>query len=138
MGASRIVPVMTDFTNAGRVQQPRLQAHAVEAAEQCGGTYVPEVAEAVKLGRLLDQWDSNRQVMFCDETLAGERGALPTGAGGPWAILIGPEGGFSEGERKRLHGVDHAHAVTLGPRILRADTAAVAAMTMWQQALGDW
>ena len=138
MGASRIIPVMTEFTNAGRVQQARLQAHAVEAAEQCGGTYVPEVAEAVKLGRLLDQWDSNRQIMFCDETLAGERGALPMGAGGPWAILIGPEGGFSEGERKRLHGFDHAHAVTLGPRILRADTAAVAAMTMWQQALGDW
>ena len=76
--------------------------------------------------------------MFCDEALAGESGALPTGAQGPWAILIGPEGGFSEGERKRLHSFYHAHAVTLGPRILRADTAAVAAMTMWQLALGDW
>ena len=138
MGAARIVPVMTDFTNAGRVQQPRLQAHAVEAAEQCGGTFVPEVAEAMKLGQLLDRWDPARRIMFCDEALAGETGALPEGAGGPWAILIGPEGGFSETERKRLRGLDHAHAVTLGPRILRADTAAVAALTVWQQSYGDW
>ena len=138
MGASRIVPVMTEFTNAGRVQRDRLQAHATEAAEQCGGTYVPEVAEAVKLAKLLEGWDKARQIMFCDETMAGETGTLPATAGGPWAILIGPEGGFSDKERARLHGVEHAHVVSLGPRILRADTAAVAAMTVWQQRLGDW
>ena len=137
MGAARIVPVMTAFTNAGRVQRDRLQAHAVEAAEQCGGTFVPEVAEATKLDRLLDGWDAARQIMFCDETLAGQKAALPE-TPGPWAILIGPEGGFSEAERTRLHGLDHAHSVTLGPRILRADTAAVAALTLWQQKLGDW
>ena len=137
MGAARIVPVMTEFTNAGRVQRDRLQAHAVEAAEQCGGTFVPEVAEAVKFGRLLDGWDASRRIMFCDEALAGEISVLPN-VTGPWAILIGPEGGFSERERARLHKAEFADAVTLGPRILRADTAAVAAMTVWQQALGDW
>ncbi len=137
MGASKIVPVMTEFTNAGRVQRDRLQAHAVEAAEQCGGTFVPEVAEAVKFGKLLDHWDNARHIMFCDEALAGQTSGLPTIAG-PWAILIGPEGGFSEKERMRLNKLDHTHPVVLGPRILRADTAAVAAMTVWQQTLGDW
>ncbi|WP_339770048.1 16S rRNA (uracil(1498)-N(3))-methyltransferase [uncultured Pseudosulfitobacter sp.] len=137
MGAARIVPVMTEFTNAGRIQRDRLQAHAVEAAEQCGGTYVPEVTEAQKLGRMLDGWDPARRILFCDEALAGDAPDLPTGAG-PWAILIGPEGGFSDSERKRLRGLDFAHPVALGPRILRADTAAVAAMTLWQRALGDW
>lgn len=137
MGAARILPVMTEFTNAGRVQRDRLQAHAVEAAEQCGGTFVPEVAEPVKFRTLLDHWDKTRQIMFCDEGLAGDTGGLPD-ITGPWAILIGPEGGFSDAERARLQALDHAHPVALGPRILRADTAAVAAMTLWQQALGDW
>ncbi len=138
MGAARIVPVMTEFTNAGRVQRDRLQAHAVEAAEQCGGTFVPEVTEAMKFRAVLDGWDDTRAIMFCDEALAGEAPGLPEALDGPTAILIGPEGGFSEAERKRLAGLGHAHAVSLGPRILRADTAAVAAMTLWQQAFGDW
>lgn len=139
MGASRILPVITEFTNAARVQRDRLQAHAVEAAEQCGGTFVPEVAEAQRLDAVLAGWGSSRKIMFCDETLAGEKAVLPVAADiSKWAILIGPEGGFSEKERKRLHSSDHAHPVTLGPRILRADTAAVAAMALWQQALGDW
>ncbi|MGC1504594.1 MAG: 16S rRNA (uracil(1498)-N(3))-methyltransferase [Sulfitobacter sp.] len=137
MGAARIVPVMTEFTNSGRVQRDRLQAHAVEAAEQCGGTFVPEVAEAVKFDRLLDSWDATRRIMFCDEALAGVTSGLPM-RHGPWAILIGPEGGFSDRERGKLRKADFADAVTLGPRILRADTAAVAAMTIWQQQLGDW
>jgi 16S rRNA (uracil1498-N3)-methyltransferase len=138
MGASRIVPVLTEFTNSERVRVDRLQAHAVEAAEQCGGTFVPEVAEPVKLDRLLDAWDGSRHLMFCDETRAGAASALSGERDQPWAILIGPEGGFSESERKRLAALDAAVPVSLGPRILRADTAAVAAMTLWQSALGDW
>ncbi|WP_177213183.1 16S rRNA (uracil(1498)-N(3))-methyltransferase [Celeribacter neptunius] len=138
MGARRILPVGTDFTNSERIRQDRLQAHAVEAAEQCGGTYVPEVADLMKLDRLLADWDEERQIMFCDETLVGAAEALGEVRGGKWAILIGPEGGFSEAERKRLHALPYAHAVSLGPRILRADTAAVAALTVWQQQLGDW
>ena len=138
MGAARICPVQTEFTNSERIRQDRLQAHAIEAAEQCGGTYVPEVSDLQKLDRLLAEWPGDRQVMFCDETLAGAGETLDQAGGGKWAILIGPEGGFSEAERARLHALPFAHAVSLGPRILRADTAAVAALTVWQQALGDW
>ncbi|WP_136636965.1 16S rRNA (uracil(1498)-N(3))-methyltransferase [Pseudooceanicola onchidii] len=137
MGARRIVPVMTDYTNSERVRVDRLQAHCVEAAEQCGGTYVPEVAEPLRLDRVLADWPEGRQLMFCDESLVGGSAGLPD-IRGPWGILIGPEGGFSEAERARLRGLDYAHPVALGPRILRADTAAVAAMTLWQDALGDW
>ncbi|GGX55767.1 ribosomal RNA small subunit methyltransferase E [Tateyamaria omphalii] len=138
MGARRIVPVQTDFTNAGRVQRDRLQAHAVEAAEQCGGTYVAEVTDMVRLDRALADL-GERKVMFCDEALAeAEDTSALLDTPGPWAILIGPEGGFSERERARLHRLEAAYAVQLGPRILRADTAAVAALTVWQQTLGDW
>ena len=138
LGAGRIVPVQTEFTNSGRVKQDRLQAHAVEAAEQCGGTFVPEVAEMERLGRLLDTWPTGRRLIFCDETMLGAATALAGQSRGPWAILIGPEGGFSEAERTRLRALPYALSVSLGPRILRADTAAVAALTLWQSALGDW
>jgi len=138
MGAARIVPVVTDFTNSERVRVDRLQAHAVEAAEQCGGTFVPEVAEPLKLERVLADWPEERHLMFCDEALVGAGQVLGAAGKGPWAILIGPEGGFSDAERVKLRGLPFAHAVSLGPRILRTDTAAVAAMTIWQQALGDW
>lgn len=153
MGASRILPVQTDFTNSERIRRDRLQAHAVEAAEQCGGTYVPEVADLTRLDRLLADWSPDRQLMFCDEDLAdGAANSDPATAepntrgmaglalhrGAPWAILIGPEGGFSDAERHRLRGLPFAHPVGLGPRILRADTAAVAAMALWQDQLGDW
>lgn len=138
MGAVRIVPVQTDFTNSDRIRQDRLQAHAVEAAEQCGGTYVPEVTELQKLDKLLANWPEDRQLMFCDEAEVGSAKRLAAQKGDKWAILIGPEGGFSPAERERLHNHPRCHVVALGPRILRADTAAVAAMTLWQQALGDW
>ena len=137
MGVRRIIPVQTQFTNSERIRQDRLQAHAVEAAEQCGATFVPEVAELQKLERLFSEWPTERQIMFCDEARAGEASGLPD-APGPWAILIGLEGGFSEAERTKLSAMEQAHVVALGPRILRADTAAVAALTIWQQALGDW
>lgn len=138
MGAAKILPVSTDFTNSERIRQDRLQAHALEAAEQCGGTYVPEVTELQKLDALLAGWDENRQIMFCDEALVGAAEVLGAASGDKWAILIGPEGGFSEAERSKLHALPYAHPVSLGPRILRADTAAVAALTVWQQHLGDW
>ncbi len=139
MGAARILPVQTEFTNSERIRQDRLQAHAIEAAEQCGGTFVPEVADLQRLDRILGAWPDDRQLMFCDEAEVGSALRLAENEKGlPWAILIGPEGGFSERERKRLAELPFAHVVSLGPRILRADTAAVAAMTMWQQALGDW
>ena len=139
MGAARIVPMQTDFTNSGRFQRDRLQAHAVEAAEQCGGTYVPEVPDIQKFDRLLSGWDISRRIMFCDEALVTEKTtALVGDDAGPWAIFIGPEGGFSDRERDKLRGMEVATSISLGPRILRADTAAVAAMALWQQTLGDW
>jgi 16S rRNA (uracil1498-N3)-methyltransferase len=141
LGVSRIQPVQTDFTNSERIRQDRLQAHAVEAAEQCGATAVPQVADLERLDRLLARWPQGRRLMFCDEGRAGQGPALATLTGetaGPWAILIGPEGGFSEPERGRLASLPFAVAAPLGPRILRADTAAVAAITLWQATLGDW
>ncbi|MEK6216262.1 MAG: 16S rRNA (uracil(1498)-N(3))-methyltransferase, partial [Boseongicola sp.] len=128
MGVARIVPVATDLTNAERIRRDRLQAHAVEAAEQCGATFVPEVAELAKLDRILKDWPTERNIMFCDEALAGNDVSLPDKSG-PWAILIGPEGGFSGKERTRLAAMEQSYPVALGPRILRADTAAVAALT---------
>ncbi|MEM8580689.1 MAG: 16S rRNA (uracil(1498)-N(3))-methyltransferase [Pseudomonadota bacterium] len=142
MGASRICPVQTEYTNSERIRQDRLQAHAVEAAEQCGGTFVPEVAVLQKLGAILSSWPTGRRLMFCDETLAEDpstaRALNAATRDTPWAILIGPEGGFSEAERTRLRGMSQAVSVQLGPRVLRADTAAVAALALWQSQLGDW
>ncbi len=175
LGAARILPVQTRFTNADRISRERLQAHAVEAAEQCGGTFVPEVAELQPLDRLLDRWPAERRLMWCDEHLAGAAfslapptpipsprgGGEPPGPGkappsplvgegwgggapghgtraGPWAILIGPEGGFAEAEQARLRALPQVAPVSLGPHILRADTAALAAITLWQASLGDW
>lgn len=139
MGVSRILPVQTRHTNSERIRQDRLQAHAVEAAEQCGATYVPDVAALQPLGKVLDNWPPERRIMFCDEGRAGRSSAL-TGdvAGGGWAILIGPEGGFSADEVTRLGAMAEVCPVALGPRILRADTAAIAALTLWQTRFGDW
>ncbi|AUC52565.1 16S rRNA (uracil(1498)-N(3))-methyltransferase [Sagittula sp.] len=138
LGARRILPVQTEFTNSERLRVDKQQAHAVEAAEQCGATFVPEVAEMTRLDRLLADWDDSRQILFCDETAAGAPTALDGLSPGPWAVLIGPEGGFSDRERARLAQMDCARAVSLGPRILRAETAAVAALALWQAHLGDW
>ncbi len=137
LGAARILPVQTDFTNSERVRRDRLQTHAVEAAEQCGGTFVPPVGDLQRLGRVLDDWPADRTLLFCDESRVGPAEVL-TGSRGKWAILIGPEGGFSPEERTRLRGLPFVRPVSLGPRILRADTAAVAAIALWQAALGDW
>ncbi|MEO0819187.1 MAG: 16S rRNA (uracil(1498)-N(3))-methyltransferase [Pseudomonadota bacterium] len=150
LGCRRIQPVFTRRTNAERVRPDRLQAHAVEAAEQCGLVFVPEIAEPVALARLLERWDPARRILFCDERAAGFGGAaaaLPAAAralgaaaegAGPWAVLTGPEGGFAPEEAERLAAMPEAVAVGLGPRVLRADTAAVAALVLWQSVLGDW
>ena len=138
LGAAEILPISTDFTNSERIRQDRLQAHAVEATEQCGGTYVPNVHDLQKLDDVLDAWPGDRHLLYCDEGLVGAASifnSLPTGK---WAILIGPEGGFSERERSKITMMQQSHPVSLGPRILRADTAAVAALSLWQEHLGDW
>jgi len=139
MGVARICPVQTTFTNSERIRRDRLQAHAVEAAEQCGATFVPDVDELRKLDRLLADWPEDRQLIFADEAEAGAKATLSTAPDGrKWAILIGPEGGFSDAERSRLRGLPFVTSLPLGPRILRADTAAVAAIALWQAERGDW
>ncbi|RVV98345.1 16S rRNA (uracil(1498)-N(3))-methyltransferase [Mesobaculum littorinae] len=143
LGVRDIRPVSTDFTNSERIRRDRLQAHAVEAAEQCGGVFVPEVHELSRLDRLLADWPDGRALWFCDEAQAGSSSGLAplfaeAGLGAPAAILIGPEGGFSDAERARLRTHPAARSLSLGPRILRADTAAVAALTLWQAWHGDW
>jgi 16S rRNA (uracil1498-N3)-methyltransferase len=140
LGAARVLPVFTRHSSTGRVQTERLRAHAVEAAEQCGETYVLDVARPVRLEALLDAWDPGRRMVFCDEARFAPPAAkvLAGAARGPWAILVGPEGGFAPEEALRLRGLPFVMPVTLGPRVLRADTAAVAAITLWQALVGDW
>jgi 16S rRNA (uracil1498-N3)-methyltransferase len=139
LGAARVRPVITERTNADHTRVDRLQAIAVEASEQTGRLDVPQVLEPVKLEKLIGAWEPGRRLLFCDE--AGDARpvlqALAGAAPGPWAILIGPEGGFSPRERDLLRALDFATPATLGPRILRADTAAISALTLWQAALGD-
>jgi 16S rRNA (uracil1498-N3)-methyltransferase len=141
LGAARLRLVITERTNAERARVARLCAIAAEAAEQTGRLDAPQVVEPVKLERLLAAWDAPRRLLFCDE--AGEAPPIldvlaAAEGGGPWAILIGPEGGFSAKEREMLRALPYATACSLGPRILRADTAAISALTVWQAALGDW
>lgn len=136
LGVARLQPVLTRRTVVDKLNLERLRAHMVEAAEQCGRTALPQLAEPVTLSKLLQDWPEGRQLIFCDE----EGGVPMTGAlaAGPAAILIGPEGGFDPGERERIRSLKQAAGVSLGPRILRADTAAVAAVALWQAACGDW
>ena len=138
LGAARILPVQTEFTNAERIRQDRLQAHAIEAAEQCGGTYVPDVAPLQPLARVLADWPDGRALIWGDEALSASSLSPRPMAPAPAAILIGPEGGFSSSERTRLASLPMIRPMALGPRILRADTAAVAAITLWQATHGDW
>lgn len=135
LGVARIAPVLTEYSNTGRINRDRLEAHAIEAAEQCGGTYVPEISELRPLAKFLDSL-GERRLIFCDEMQAGVSVSPVSPA--PVAILIGPEGGFSEAERSKLRSLPNVETLSLGPRILRADTAAVAALTLWQAAQGDW
>ena len=139
LGAARIGLVTTRRTQGDRVRMDRLEAIAVESAEQTGRLDVPAIDLPVKLEALLDGWDGARRLMFCDET-GGEPAmtALAKAGAGPWAILIGPEGGFAPEERERLRALPFTTAVSLGPRVLRADTAATAALTLWQAPVGDW
>ena len=137
LGVRRILPVQTRHTNSERIRQDRLQAHAIEAAEQCRATFVPEVAELAPLDRLMRQWPEDRCLYWCDEAAIGQPAEI-TGPAGPAAILIGPEGGFSADEAAKLRGMPNLAPLSLGPRILRADTAALAAITLWQARHADW
>ena len=152
MGVSLLAPVITRHTQAERVKFERIRANVIEAAEQCGVLALPDVAEPVAFERASAALDPERLLVFCDETADGGnpvailtaqglRGVAATAADARQprlAVVVGPEGGFSEGERDMLLARKNTVRISLGPRILRADTAAVAALTVVQAALGDW
>jgi 16S rRNA (uracil1498-N3)-methyltransferase len=141
MGASRIIPMITRRTQISRINIERMRANVIEAAEQCGVLALPEVSEEMKLPQILKTLLTGRAVLFCDELAEvadplAALSALPHGT--PTAVLIGPEGGFDEDERREIRGHPGAIALALGPRILRAETAVVAALAVVQLAVGDW
>ncbi|MGV1759512.1 16S rRNA (uracil(1498)-N(3))-methyltransferase [Rhizobium sp. AC27/96] len=140
MGAGLLQPVMTQHVQGKITNLDKVKANVIEAAEQCGILGIPDVAEPVKLADLLSQWPRERRIIYCDEGDAGQN-PLPLLAKVEekhLALLVGPEGGFSDEERALLRSLDFVTAIPLGPRILRADTAAVAAMAVIQAAIGDW
>lgn len=141
MGVARLRPIITERTIAERVNLERMRANAIEAAEQCGVLRVPDVLAPKKLRHLLSNWSAERAIVFCDEA-ADEHNpiealrAIPRHQ--PVAVLIGPEGGFSAAERAAVIATGAAHVIGLGPRIMRADTAAVAALALVNAVIGDW
>jgi 16S rRNA (uracil1498-N3)-methyltransferase len=142
MGASKLQPVLTRFTQVSRVNTERMRANVIEAAEQCGILSIAETAEPMPVERWLEQREADRLLIFCDEAaeIANPTEALQNHAAKSAGIdvLVGPEGGFAEEERTALLRETNVLRLSLGPRILRADTAAVAAMALVQAVLGDW
>lgn len=140
MGAGVLQPVITQHTQVAKPGIERLRANVVEAAEQCGILAVPEVREAEKFERLLAGWDKERRLIFCDEDASTNNPlpALQAVREKKFGLLVGPEGGFSDEERRMLRVLPFVTAIPLGPRILRADTAAVAALAVIQATIGDW
>jgi 16S rRNA (uracil1498-N3)-methyltransferase len=134
LGVARLLPVLTRRTVVDRLNLDRLRAHIVEAAEQCERTSLTELADPEKLGAVLAAWPPERPLYFADEAGGEPFAAAP----GPAAILIGPEGGFTDEERAAIRALPQARPVGLGPRILRADTAALAAVALWMRTAGDW
>ena len=140
MGAGTLQPVMTQHVQASRINVDRMRANAIEAAEQCGILSIPACGEPTGFGRLLAGWDASRRLVFCDEREDAQSPieTLRSMPPSPLALLVGPEGGFSEDERATLRRLPFVTVISLGPRILRADTAAVAALAVIQAAIGDW
>jgi 16S rRNA (uracil1498-N3)-methyltransferase len=139
LGAKRLRPVMTHRTVSERINLARMRTNAIEAAEQCNLVFLPEICEPAPLGEILADWPRERRLVYCDETapVADPIAALKSVAL-PAALLVGPEGGFTEGERELLRKVPDSMAISLGPRIVRADTAAVAGLALLQSTIGDW
>jgi 16S rRNA (uracil1498-N3)-methyltransferase len=138
LGVARFVPVVTRRTVVDNPRLDRLRAHMIEAAEQCGRTALPVLSETTTLERLLAGWPAGRALIFADEEGGAPFAQIAGRIAAPAAILIGPEGGFDEAERAVLVAHPQAVRVSLGPRVLRADTAAIAAVALWQAASGDW
>jgi 16S rRNA (uracil1498-N3)-methyltransferase len=140
LGVRRMRPVRTEHTQVERINLERMRANVIEAAEQCGVLWLPEVLEPRPLAEVLGDWPADRRLVLADEAapLTSPISALAAIGAGPIAVLVGPEGGFSKSEREQLLGLDFVTPIALGPRIMRADTAAVAALALVNAVLGDW
>jgi 16S rRNA (uracil1498-N3)-methyltransferase len=139
LGARRLRPIITARTIADRVNLERMRSNVVEAAEQCNLVYVPEVLEPMKFDAALRGWQADRTLIFCDETaIITDPIQVLKDVKSPAAIIVGPEGGFTEDERRHLKSLPFVKGVHLGPRIMRADTAAVAILALVQAIIGDW
>lgn len=140
LGCRQIVPVITQYTNTTHIKTDRYIAQSIEAAEQCRRTDLPQICPPQKLQDILHNWDKSRDLFFMDETLKSKTffDLLKTTTTTKAAILVGPEGGFSAEELNLLRKEPFVHGATLGPRILRAETAAIAALSCWQMVVGDW
>ncbi|MEH3160113.1 MAG: 16S rRNA (uracil(1498)-N(3))-methyltransferase [Sphingomonas taxi] len=138
LGVDRLVPVLTARTVVDKLKTDRLRSHMIEAAEQCARTALPRLDEPVKLAALLRDWPAGRTLFFADETGGAPAAEAMRAHPGPAAILIGPEGGFTKEERAAIREHPQAVGLGLGPRILRADTAAAAAVSVWMATAGDW
>jgi 16S rRNA (uracil1498-N3)-methyltransferase len=138
LGIARFVPTLTARCVVDKLKEERLRAQMIEAAEQCERTALPDIAPLIKLDALLSDWPENRTLFFCDERGGGSFAEAIAANPGPAAILIGPEGGFTDTENAMVRAHPAAKPVSLGPRILRADTGAIAAISIWMCAAGDW
>ena len=138
LGVSRIVPVQTVYTNSEKVRLERLEIQAIEAAEQCRRVEIPQLAQVVTLDKILENWDSQRILFFLDEKGSGKNIAEVMKNSPKAAIIVGPEGGFSSEEAKKLQTYSFVRSISLGQRILRAETAAIASLSCWQAINGDW
>lgn len=138
LGVRRVQPVVTRRCVADSLNPERARTIVTEAAEQCARTALPELAETAKLDALLRAWPEDRALFFADETGGAPAAESFRSHSGPAALLVGPEGGFDEAERAAIRALPQARAITLGPRILRGETAAIAATALWMAVAGDW
>lgn len=138
LGVSRIQPVLTRRCVADKLNPERARQIALEAAEQCARTALPQIAAPQKLEAMLREWDEGRALLFADEQGGEPAAAVFAASGAPAALLIGPEGGFDDAERAAIRAHPAARAITLGPRILRGETAAIGAVALWMAVAGDW
>ena len=146
LGAKLIWPVITERTQYKNIKQSKILSNTIEAAEQCGLTFIPKVNEVENLRDIIDNWNkanSDRTLIFCDEESCNNpkkqfEALKKTNKSNKWAILVGPEGGFSDEERKKINEVNNLSIISLGPRILRSDTAIVSSLSLFHSTIGDW
>ena len=145
MGVKKLFPIFTEYTQVKKINIDRIRSNLIEAAEQCDFNNIPEVSEAINFNYILDNWDKffkDRKVIFCDETSKSDVFEIlndqKNKVNSKWAIIVGPEGGFSDFERNNIENKNNSMSISLGPRVIRSDTAVVAILAIFQMIIGDW